>query len=473
MQKTNEYKKNTESVHILRIFFVIFLVGILFYILNYLTPLFADDYSYSFSYATKERISSVSEIFKSQIVHYQTRNGRSVTHFLAQLFLLAGDNIFNFINVFFFELLLFLVYFHACGSFQKFSLTRFSLIAILLFLSCPEFGQSFLWITGAANYLYGILIILFVMLPYRIQASKKTNAYYPIIWEILSALLFFVLGAVGGWTNENTSVAMIVMMVSYILLFWFKKLKIHLWNITGCVGGMAGCIVMLSSPGNANRVKVLGGSGGLVTWLKRMILYTCDMIIQLHLIWIVFLIIILLYLYQKRSWINKASVKATLVNLSECSVVLIYFLGFLAALYAMIVVSAFPGRVWSGIVILLLIAVFNLGSLVDFSDVRINIGKLTMLAFLLILFLSTYTKAYFDLKTVHEAYKNRVKAIESVIAAGEKTVELPDICGVTGYSCYPAEGDLSEDSSVWTNTGIARYFGVKEIKKKHIESPKK
>lgn len=74
-------KSNVVSAVILSV-----LVLIAVYVLNYYTPLYADDYSYSFSYLNGERIVSFSQLIDSQIAHYQKVNGRSVVHFLAQLF---------------------------------------------------------------------------------------------------------------------------------------------------------------------------------------------------------------------------------------------------------------------------------------------------------------------------------------------------------------------------------------------------
>jgi hypothetical protein len=54
--------------------------------LNWLTPLISDDYRYLYSFADGERITAVSQIVPSQIAHYQTINGRVITHTLCQLF---------------------------------------------------------------------------------------------------------------------------------------------------------------------------------------------------------------------------------------------------------------------------------------------------------------------------------------------------------------------------------------------------
>jgi hypothetical protein len=66
-------------------------IGVIFYLMCAHTPLMMDDYDYSFSWATGEKLTSLSDIFASQIAHYSLWGGRSVTHFLVQLFLLMGN----------------------------------------------------------------------------------------------------------------------------------------------------------------------------------------------------------------------------------------------------------------------------------------------------------------------------------------------------------------------------------------------
>ena len=275
------------------------LIGVLFFVLNYFTPLYADDYTYSFSFSTWERITSVSQIPNSQIAHYSSTNGRIVTHSLAQLFLLAGDGVFNIINTIAYLFLIYLIYYHACGTLKKISVFRLSIIAMLLFLSCPAFGQSFLWITGAANYLYGILIILCFLSPYRRQATNRQDST-SLIYEIFMAVLFFAFCVIAGWTNENNAVAMIAMVVGYIIYFRIKSIRIHAWNITGCLGGIIGCIFMLSSPGTGKRLESAGGGGGVIAWIKRTVFYTCSMGDILQLALLIFCTLIVIYIYQKK-----------------------------------------------------------------------------------------------------------------------------------------------------------------------------
>ena len=462
MTKSTQKEELHAKRHNIAILLITLLIGVLFYALNYYTPLCDDDYSYSFSFSTGERIESIFQIFDSQIGHYQNTNGRSITHSLAQVFLLAGDNVFNFTNVIFFLVLLYLIYFHAFGSFINFSIAKLSVIAMLLFLSCPAFGQSFLWITGAANYLYGILIVLCVLLPYRRQVNEVVSNH-SLWFEIIAATVYLLLGVIAGWTNENTSVAMIVMMIGYMVYFHIKSIKIHAWNITGCLGGVIGCFLMLSSPGTASRLDTAGGSGGIISWIKRMVFYSCDMFVNLQLAILIFVILSILFICQKRKQLIKLSRQEVNVLITECGVTFIYLIGFMTSVYSMIVSPQFPGRAWSGPIVIFLISMISLSSLVDMTDIQVKVGKNVAIGFLIILCASTYINAFFELKNINAAYYDRVATIESAVSSNEESVEIPNICGWSGYSCYSASGDLNSDSSTWPNTAIARYYGIDEI----------
>lgn len=434
----------------------------MFYILNYYTPLYADDYSYSVSFLTGKRIESIYQIIDSQIRHYEVINGRVVTHTLAQLFLFLDDKTFNIVNTLAFLFLLYLIYFHAFGSFRDFSLISFSMIAMLLFLASPAFGQSFLWITGASNYMYGIFIILLFLIPYRIQIQNTSLSNKPLS-QIIFAVVYPLFGIIAGWTNENTSVAMITIIIGYIICFHLKRIKIHLWNFTGCIGGVIGCFFMLSAPGNSIRLESSGGFGSIIDWGKRIVFITCNMIINLQLLLLLFVIIIAVYVYQHqdyfkiKTWANSK----TLIN--ECGLALVYCLGFLASVYSMIVSPSFPERAWSGSIILCLIALGNFSLLVDFSPIKCRLGKFIALFFVFIVCASTYTNAYFELKNIHTAYCERISIIETAEQEGKREIYIPNIIGWSGYSCYGPEGDLDSDSSNWPNTAIANYYGVDSI----------
>lgn len=146
---------------------VLLITGVLFFLLEFYTPLYADDYSYLYSFETGERISSLQDIIKSQTAHYYDWTGRVFVHALDQAFLLLGKNLFNFINTISFLVLGVLIFFHGTESRLRDRPLLLSMIYCSLFLFTPAFGQSFLWVTGASNYLYGIAVNLIYLVPFR------------------------------------------------------------------------------------------------------------------------------------------------------------------------------------------------------------------------------------------------------------------------------------------------------------------
>ena len=94
-----------------------------FFALNCMTPFYADDYSYMFTYAAdapKARITNLYELWLSQLNHYKVMNGRAVVHTLVQLFLMGeGRMLFNICNTLVFLGLGFAAYGAAFGTLKK------------------------------------------------------------------------------------------------------------------------------------------------------------------------------------------------------------------------------------------------------------------------------------------------------------------------------------------------------------------
>ena len=89
--KNIKLSKKQQTIIILVSIFVIMLV------LNLLTPLIADDYSYSLT-KSGERINSLMDILKYQWTQYFNWGGRTIAHIIAQTFLMFPKWIFSIAN---------------------------------------------------------------------------------------------------------------------------------------------------------------------------------------------------------------------------------------------------------------------------------------------------------------------------------------------------------------------------------------
>ena len=119
-------------------------VGCIIYCLNVFTPLFSDDWHYAFIFGTHQRIDSIGDIFRSQYIHYFDFNGRSIVHFIVQLFDgILGKNVFNVFNA-----LMFVAFLYALTlvvpNRKGHSFKIISVAFILVFLIMTGFKYVFL-----------------------------------------------------------------------------------------------------------------------------------------------------------------------------------------------------------------------------------------------------------------------------------------------------------------------------------------
>ena len=219
--------------------FILIIFGILFFILNYYTPLFCDDWHYCFIFGSQEPIDSILDIFKSQYIHYFNQNGRFTPHFFVQLFDgILGKTSFNIINTLFFIAFLHLI--NKTISPNKnlyYIFTSITVILLLFFL--PVFGTNLLWMSGACNYLWtGVFLLAFNLL---LSKNIHNKLLYPLL---------FIFGLLTGWTHE----AMVIgLSVGYIVFYAINKKEITNSRIWLLVGFFIGTLLLVISPGNMHR----------------------------------------------------------------------------------------------------------------------------------------------------------------------------------------------------------------------------
>ena len=143
-------------------------VGAMFVILlifNVLTPLLSDDFLYSFSIVTWERLDSVEAVVESIIAHGQSVNGRYFAHFFAQLFLMLPAIVFDVINSLVFVSTIYIVY-RICNRGREINNSFLIGIFGFVWLFELDFGQINLWLDGACNYLFAVFFGLLYILPF-------------------------------------------------------------------------------------------------------------------------------------------------------------------------------------------------------------------------------------------------------------------------------------------------------------------
>lgn len=426
-------------------------VAVAFYALNVLTCLYADDFSYTYTFAVTEgkyRISNLYELFLSQRNHYLVMNGRTVVHTLAQLFLMWGKPVFNVLNTAAFVALGLLIYRHGYGKSGELRPAWIFCVFGLLWVVTPAFGESFLWLVGSCNYLFGILIILAALLP---VTKALDGAFAPMAgWK---TAVYFVLCLLAGWTNENNAVALVVIFLCCVLWLLATKQKVPAWLWVGLLGSVIGCLLLLLSPGEATRLTNAGGFGGLRTWLRRGISIT------LHLMGYLGMELALIVMCFVKGIHDKRPIRDLLKPGVFC-------LAGLASTYSMILAPQFPTRTWSGPVVFFTITLVALWRWVEPAPDKTHRGLTAVVSVLAVLAIAgSYVWAVQDINETRHAVQLRETYIAEELAAGHRDVTLPPIHGQTRWNCYQKYDDLNDDPGQWPNTAYAMYYGFDSVSK--------
>lgn len=401
--------------------------------LNILTPLISDDFAYLFIYGENARVASVGDIVRSQINHYYQWGGRSVAHFIAQVLLLLPAYFADLLNTLVYLGYVFLIYFHITGR-GKGSLSLFIFINIAIWFMQPVFGDTVLWLTGSANYLWCTFLILLFLLPYRFYKGNRLN----ITGQILSSIGLFIFGITTGWTNENTAGAMILIILFFFIYYRSYTWKIPVWAIAGLLGAVIGYAVMILAPGNFERA---GESAfGLPVIAYRLFSCTLTFFFYSGTLILSCLVIYILY-YRFPVGERKDKLKLSII----------YSIAAIAAVYAMLFSPTFPRRALFGVVTFLIVGAGILYYNLDFSQKFLRQIRLSIIAIGFVSFIFTFYLAAKDINVFRNIMKEREVRIEEAKSQGASSCEFERYEGSTYIH---GEDPFSEEL-------MTRHYGIK------------
>lgn len=406
---------------------------------NLWTDLVADDYRYFFSYADESRIESIGDIFPSMAAHRYIMNGRVAAHFLVQLFLLLPPIVFKLINSLVFLALIWLIYSIARQGGEHNTL---GLLAIFgcVWVFQPEFGQVFLWLTGAINYLWCAVLCLVFMLPYldKLLHDREPSKPMRVPFVIFSVLV--------GAYSENSSVAVIfmVMLIIAVCRFYFKQ-RISSWMYLSLLAAFAGFMYMMLAPAES----VNKSAEFSIPVLLSNFVETGSFYLRFWPLIIVWAL--LFYLAVK----NKAELR-----LRAASLVLL--LGSLAGHFVLTFAMYCAGRsTYIGLILLLCATAILFPPLFGGRYKSILAALCAVCAAALLYF--GYAGVS-DIRRTHIALSYNEQLIAECIVSGEKNIQLPRPYARTKYSAIEGLNYLStEDASDWSNVYMALYYGFDSI----------
>ncbi|MCI6107145.1 MAG: DUF6056 family protein [bacterium] len=423
---------------------IIVILGLIYIsmlILNFITPLIMDDYNYAFG--LNGRLNSISDIFNYQIWFYLNWGGRNVAHFIAQLFLMNNKIIFNIINPIIYTLMVYLIYNLIKGK-NKHNPLYLILIHFALWFFTPVFGQSFIWLTGASNYLWTTTIILiFLNIFIHLETSSKK-------YNIVQIVLFGILGIIAGWTNENSGASLLFMLIAYIIMTkLIEKRKLKKIHVAGITGALIGFIIMIAAPGNYVRSSGFeDNSFFIIKWIKRAISITQTGERYLLCLAIISVVLISIYIYKKQK-INKK--------------IFIYFIGLIIAMYSMIASPTFPERSWT---IIIIYAIIINGILLYNLEIKNQLKKFILIDCIIVaifIFANSYILAFKDSYQFYNVWKSRAEEIEEGKKKRIEDYQFEPYFTTRKQSASFALGDIYENKKDINNQIYARFFDVKSI----------
>ena len=326
------------------------LVAIVFFVLNAYTPISQDDWFYKLVIGTSEPVNTFGDLIRSQWAHYFEMNGRFVPHTFVQLFDgIMGKGVFNVCNTLMFLLYLLLIPLVARPT----NRADYCLISLLLLVVClvfNEFGECFLWLSGACNYLW--TSVFFLIFHHLMQRNNAPKSLLPLL---------FLYAIFCGNTHEGLIMGAIC---GYALYFFLHRSELSTQRIVMLVGLFLGVLIIVLSPGSQHRASGSGlfDTGNLMSYVFALLSFSNLRIFYL-------MLLLLAYSCWKKATTFKSFVKDNLF----------YFTAILAVAGFAFIVKQNTYRSHYGVEFFSLILVVKLLSLYQFRTWLIHVFNVLLL----------------------------------------------------------------------------------------------
>lgn len=238
------------------------LYALFIFIFSYLYPYGADEYFYM------HRCKDFADVFTTYFYSYNHNNPR-IGLILNNIVLLNGKWLFLILNPLMQLAAVFSVFILIYGKTPDMktlkNLPSFILIAIMSVFFVAQPDNTLFWIGGACNYSWSVLPFLWLLILLKRIYETKT---VPAFSGLSAAALFF--GALAlGMSNENNSLAAVLILICFI--FWCLKTKIKITAPIYIIllGAAAGAVILFAAPGSYKRMDI-----SLISFFKQAPLLT-------------------------------------------------------------------------------------------------------------------------------------------------------------------------------------------------------
>ncbi len=425
------------SVRTNRLVFVCLLVllAALMFALNSATPLMMDDYDYSFSWSTGERLTGIADIISSQKAHYMLWGGRSVTHFLTQLFLYWGKPVFNLANSLMYVLLLIEIYALSKRRDTVWDWRMVLVAHMLLFTAVEFFGVAFLWLDGACNYLWGTALAL---IPLLICRSERDGGFFD--HDGLRGFLSVPLCFFAGWTNENTACGVLAALV--LLMAWdgIQKRRVRMWRVVSVSAQAMGVALMLLAPGNFARAGEEAARGFALEMIYRAAV-VCYCLLRYAGVPMLLAATVLFSARRMHKILDKQWICVILGSA-------------VLSVGALIGSPQISDRSFTAVIVLMICVLLTV-----VADCRLPFERRILqagtAAVLICAALGVY--AFVQVDAHGRIWQRQLSVIEQAVQVGEKEVSVSSVASVSRYTM---DIRLNDDPQQWPNSTLSKYYGI-------------
>ena len=414
----------------------------LFFTLSFLTPMLADDYSYSFSYADRSRINSISDIISSLAAHRVDMNGRMAAHFFAHLFLMQPKIVFCLANSLIVLGIFYLIYLTLPGTDDRQKFIVMLMVFFLVWLYTPVFGQVFLWLDGACNYSWAFFFIYAFIFPYC-RAYLFNLSASP--FGLFGKLFFLPLAFLAGSYSEGASFGMLFIAFCFLLCLWHRDGKLPRFLLLALFAAVLGYFFLMTAPSEWSGRTGSFSMEVIAKNIKRMISAPQETMMPLFALYAVLLTACICF--KRRREVIISSV--------------ILFLGAWASIALFAVALYFP---WRSLLMMAMLLVISCALMVSELCEAGFRPYLPMAAALTgSLFIFQFALGLGDIANVYTQYIQREAAIETAIENGETQIWLKSYEADTKHSGAYLLADIYEDCWSWPNYDLAAYYGIDEV----------
>ena len=428
---------------------------------NELTPFLSDDYAYLCE--LRDNASGFGDVIKLAYAELFEHGGRFIHYVTFRTFFYLGNK--QFFNIY--GSLMFIVFglsvYANIEKKRKYDITVLLLTFLLIWLYEISFGETVLWITGAAVYLFATTYILLSLALYK-HLLNSVQIKRPV----LMCVLMFIISFLAGDSSENNSGAAILLLIIYTLNRFISGKKsskgkyglkefVRPHMIAAFLGYFLGYGLLILAPGGHNRAEAVSegdytGMTGIFSHIYKLSMALRDNLLM-FLVIISILIVILAVTGRFKSFKDVRENNA-----------LLFVFATIASTYALMFIPLPVKRVFFGATAFLIIASIQLLLELRQSEVWVKIVKYSAVTILCMLFFFTYLENLVNLARIYREDNERHVIMKQASAQQADYVEVPMFREAfkNDYSAAH-DNDFGEDPGYWINTFYEDWYGIDSI----------